>query len=213
MRNLKSNLIIAFVAIVLSSCSSSSSSSNEEPNLDPVESKKATNIYAPVTTDRTVNPPVESGDFTKFSLKTGTVVTDDSWDIALRGTTILINGGTQIGLTDEPTRTGDGALTLETGTFGSILEAPADANFKQDAAGVYALTKGSGNGWYTYNPQTNQISPIAGKVIIVKTNDAHYAKIEILSYYKDNDASNPVNGRYYTFNYVYNPNTGDKYLE
>ena len=104
-------------------------------------------------------------------------------------------------------------MALETGTFGSISEAPAAAAFKQDAAGTYALTKGSGNGWYTYNPQTNQISPIAGQVIVVKTNDGHYAKIEIISYYKDNDASNPANGRYYTFNYVYNPNAGEINLE
>lgn len=208
MRNLKSILVVAFVSLVITSCDNSN-----EPTLEPVESKTATNIHAPVTTDYTVNPPSESGEFTKFSLKTGTIVTDDSWDIALRGTSILVNGGTVIGLTDEPTRTGNGALALETGTFGSILEAPADANFKQDASGTYALTKGSGNGWYTYNPQTNQISPIAGKVIVVKTNDGYYAKIEIISYYKDNDATNPANGRYYTFNYVYNPNAGDKDLE
>lgn len=208
MRNLKSILVIAFIAIVVSSCNN-----NDGPVLEPVAAKTATNIYAPVTTDYSVNPPSEAGNFTKFSLKTGTVVSDDSWDIALRGTSIIVNGGSAIGLTDEPARTGTGALALETGTFGSISEAPAAAAFKQDAAGTYALTKGSGNGWYTYNPQTNQISPIAGKVIVVKTNDGHYAKIEIISYYKDNDASNPANGRYYTFNYVYNPNAGEINLE
>mgnify|MGYP000412674897 FL=1 len=208
MRNLKSILVIAFIAIVVSSCKE-----DDAPVLAPVASKSVTNIHAPLTTDYSVNPPSESGDFTKFSLKLGTVVSDDSWDIALRGTSIIVNGGSVIGLTDEPARTGTGALALETGTFGSISEAPAAADFKQDAADTYALTKGSGNGWYTYNPQTNQISPIAGKVIVVKTNDGHYAKIEIISYYKDNDASNPANGRYYTFNYVYNPNLGDNNLE
>ncbi|WP_299667565.1 HmuY family protein [uncultured Polaribacter sp.] len=208
MKNLKSILVIVFIAVVVSSCND-----NERTDLESVTSTTAINIHAPVTTDYTVNPPLESGDFTKFSFKTGTVVTNDSWDIALRGTTILVNGGTQIGLIDEPERTGNGALVLESGTFESIIEAPADTNFSQDASGVYALPKGSGNGWYTYNGQTNLISPIAGKVIVIKTNDGHYAKMEIVSYYKDNDTSNLDNGRYYTFNYVYNPNTGDKSLE
>ncbi|QTE23831.1 HmuY family protein [Polaribacter cellanae] len=209
MRNLKSILVLAFFAIIATSCSK-----NEEPTVEPVVSKKATNIYAPATSDRSVNPPVESGKFTKFSFKTGTVVTDNSWDIAFRATTILVNGGKKIGLVDEPERTGDGALALETSTFGSILEAPTNNNFKQDAPGAYALLTGSNNGWYSYSgPPTHTISPIAGKVLVIKTNDGHYAKVEILSYYKDSDSSKPANARYYTFNYVYNPNKGDKSLQ
>jgi hypothetical protein len=208
MGNLKSILVLAFLGILVSSCDN-----NDGETLEPVAARTVTNIHAPVSKDYSVNPPSEAGDFTKFSLKAGIVVSDDSWDIAFRGTSIIVNGGSAIGLTDEPVRTGVGALALETGTFGSISEAPAATAFKQDAPGTYALTKGSGNGWYTYNPQTNQISSIAGKVIVVKTNDGHYAKIEIISYYKDNDTSNPENGRYYSFNYIYNPNESDTNLE
>ncbi|MEE9408620.1 MAG: HmuY family protein [Polaribacter sp.] len=208
MRNLKSILVVVFVSLVITSCEK-----NNEPDLAPVESKTATNIHAPVTTDYTVSPPATSGEFTKFSFKTGTVVTDNSWDIAFRGTSILVNGGTQIGgLIDEPIRAGEAALSIETGTFTSVLEAPVDTNFKQDASSVYALTTGSGNGWYTYaGPPTHLINPIAGKVIVVKTNDGHYAKMEILSYYKDLDTSS--DSRYYTFNYIYNPNIGEKSFE
>ena len=61
-----------------------------------------------------------------------------------------------------------------------------------------------------YNFMNNQISPIAGKIIVIRTADNFYAKIEILSYYKDLDPSNPANGRHYTFNYVYQPNRGVK---
>jgi hypothetical protein len=206
MRNLKSILVIAFVSLIMTSCDD-----NDAPILEPVVSEQAINIEAPQVGGAGQGPI--SGEFTKFSFKTGGVVTDISWDIAFRGTTIIVNGGAAIGLSDEPARTGNGALALETGTLGSVLEAPADASFKQDATAVYALATGSGNGWYTYNPQVNQINPIAGKVIVIKTNDGHYAKMEIISYYKDLDASNPRNGRFYTFNYVYNPNLGDKSLE
>jgi hypothetical protein len=52
------------------------------------------------------------------------------------------------------------------------------------------------------------ITATAGKVIVLKTADGKYAKMEILSYYKDAPA--PVNplrdiARYYTFQYVYQP--------
>ncbi len=208
MRNLKSILIMAVVAITISSCEK-----NNEPILEPVESKTVTNFHAPQTTDFTKNPPATSGEFAKFSFKTGAKVTGDDWDIAFRGTRILVNGGTAIGLVDEPNRTANASLAIETGTFASIVKAPADSNFKQDAANTYALPHGSGKGWYTYNGQTNLVSRIAGKVIVVKTIEGNYAKMEITSYYKDNDSSNSANGRYYTFNYVYNPNAGDKSLE
>lgn len=206
MRNLKSIIVIVFINLVMTSCDD-----NDMPVLEPVVSEQAINIQAPQAGGAGQGPI--SGEFTKFSFKTGSVVTDASWDIAFRGTTILVNGGAAIGLSDEPTRTGTAALSLETGTLGSITEAPADTSFKQDAPDVYALPTGSGNGWYTYNPQVNQINPIAGKVVVIKTNDGFYAKMEIISYYKDLDASNPANGRFYTFNYVYNPNLGEKSLE
>ncbi len=206
MRNLKSILVVAFISLLMTSCSD-----NDEQVLEPVVFKQAKNIPAPQVGG--AGQGAISGEFTKFSFKSGTVVTDVSWDIAFRGTGILVNGGSVIGLADEPERSGSGSLALETGTFESVLEAPADVSFKQDATDFYALAIGSGNGWYTYNPQVNQINPISGKVVVVKTNDGHYAKMEIISYYKDLDASNPSNARFYTFNYVYNPNKGDKSLK
>lgn len=211
MNRLKLILSLLIISIVATSCSDN----NDNVNTLPVESKTVTNLPAPQTTDYTQNPPVTSGDFTKFSFKAGTAVTDDSWDVAFRGTTILVNGGAQIdGLTGQPARTGNAALSIETGTFASVITAPVDAAFSQDATTSYALATGSGNGWYTYaGPPTHLISPIAGKVIVVKTINGNYAKMEITSYYKDNDASNPANGRFYSFNYIYNPNVGDKNIQ
>jgi len=187
------------VSLFVTSCTS-----NDE-ELAPVVAKQAVNIHAPVTTDYTVNPPTEAGTFAKFSFETGTVVTDGAWDIAFRGTTILINGGAKVGLSDEPTRTGIGSLSLQTGTFAEILVAPNDSEFKQDESGTLALPKST---WYSYNPQNHLISAIAGKVLLVRTHNNHYVKMEILSYYKDQDTSK--DSRYYSFNYVYNPNIGDK---
>ncbi|WP_442266326.1 HmuY family protein [Tenacibaculum sp. ZS6-P6] len=210
MNQIKSIFSILFIAIVCISC-------NDEAKLVtlPVESKSITNLPALQDTDFTQNPPVTTGTFTKFSFKTGAVVTDDSWDIAFRGTTILVNGGTKVGgLSDEPERTGSAALAIQNGTFANITTAPEDTLFSQDASGSYALPTGSGNGWYSYaGPPSHLISPLAGKVIIVKTVDGNYAKLEILNYYKDNNPAVAENARYYSFNYVYNPNVGDKSIQ
>jgi hypothetical protein len=202
MKTIKSIFLITLVSLLITSCTSN------DVELEPVVAKQALNIYAPVTTDYTVNPPTEAGTFTKFNFEKGTVVTDDGWDIAFRGTTILVNGGVEVGFSDEPTRAGIGALSMQTGTFTEVLIAPNDAEFIQDQSGALALPKST---WYSYNGQTHQISPVAGKVLVVKTSNGHYAKMEILSYYKDQDTSK--DSRYYSFNYVYNPNIGDKNLE
>lgn len=53
------------------------------------------------------------------------------------------------------------------------------------------------------------ISLIAGKIIVIKTNDGKYAKLEIVSYYKNITGSETP---YYTFNYKYQPN-GSRTLE
>lgn len=202
MKTIKSILFITLTAILITSCSSN------EVEIEPVIAKQALNIHAPATTDYTVNPPAESGDFTKFSFSKGTIVTGDDWDVAFRGTTIIFNGGAKVGLSDEPARTGDGALSLQSGVFSEIVVAPDDTEFKQDKSGTLALPKST---WYSYNGQTHKISVVAGKVLVVKTNNGHYAKMEILSYYKDQDDTKDA--RYYSFNYIYNPNAGDKNLK
>ncbi|TDQ29930.1 HmuY family protein [Tenacibaculum caenipelagi] len=207
MRILKSILAITMLAFVTVSCSD-----NDESTLETVVSKKVENLHAKETNDYSVSPPLVSGEFVKFSFKTGGIVTGNNWDIAFRGTTILVNGGDKTGISGEPERTGNAALAIEEGVFADITVAPTDTDFVQDSEEGLALPKGT---WYTYNPANHLVSATAGKVIIVKTVDGHYAKMEILSYYKDMDSSNsadPVNSgaQYYTFNYVYNSNAGDK---
>ncbi|WP_417799539.1 HmuY family protein [Tenacibaculum sp.] len=207
MRVLKSILAITMLAFVAVSCSD-----NDDVVLEDVVVKKVENLHAKETSDYSVSPPLVSGEFVKFSFKTGEVVTGNNWDIAFRGTTILVNGGEKTGISGEPDRTGNAALVVVDGVFSEITSVTNDFNFVQDKEGNLALPKGT---WYTYSgPPQHKISPVAGKIIVVKTTDGTYAKIEILSYYKDMDSSNSSNpansgAQYYTFNYVYNPNIGD----
>ncbi len=155
------------------------------------------------------------GPFTKFSFETGAVTDSETdWDIAFRGLQIAVNGGTVTGSADEPIRNGDAAASIETGTFADITSAEG-LSYAQDADGSYAIPSGSDNGWYNYNPATFTVTPIPGRVLVIRTNDGKYAKLEILSYYRDAPAQpDPFmdESRVFTFNYVYNPNEGETSL-
>jgi hypothetical protein len=98
-----------------------------------------------------------------------------------------------------------------------LLEAPLEGYKSDNKNGATAAERNvlpvtSGAGWYTYVPASNLVSPIAGKVIVVKTSEGRYAKVEILSYYQNapaNPSPEPTGtdkDRYYTFRYVYQPN-------
>ena len=208
MNMLKKMTIASALIIGLSACSDDD---NNVPNLDPVTSDQVANLHAPQETDYTQNPPAASGDFVRFSFATGQTTTSDTeWDIALRGTTILVNGGTATGIAEEPSRNGNAGVYLVDDTFANVTEVNT-AGFNQDSAAGLALATGSDNGWYTYDPSVMAIRPIPGKVLVFRTHDGRYAKVEILSYYRDapaviteDIALNDL--RYYTFNYVYQPN-------
>ena len=178
----KSVLVVSIVSL-FASCSNDDDTT---PATVTLETKTFSNLYAPQTGGQ--GQPV-GGAFTKFSFSQNAVVTNDSWDIAFRGTTIVVNGGTAIGITDEPTRTGSGAVSILSNTLSAITTIPDASTFKQDATNTYAIPTGSGNGWYNYNATNNLITPIAGKVFVIKTHDGKYAKMEIISYYKDAPAN------------------------
>ncbi|TXN38356.1 hypothetical protein FVB32_08695 [Flagellimonas hymeniacidonis] len=170
------------------------------------------NLAAPQTGGQ--GEPV-GGPFAKFSFETGAITDSETdWDIAFRGTSIAINGGAVTGTTDEPARNGSGGAAIENGIFSEVTSA-VGLSFAEDADGAFAIPGGSDNGWYNYNPSTFTISPIPGKVLVIRTHDGKYAKVEILSYYRDAPAQpDPFvdESRVYTFKYVYNPNEGETSL-
>ncbi|MEK6152968.1 HmuY family protein [Flavobacteriaceae bacterium 3-367] len=202
-------MFLSLVAMVFMACSDD----DETPQLQAVESRTANNIPAPQTGEQ--GEPA-GGPFTKFSFATGAVTSSETdWDIAFRGTIIAVNGGAVTGTNDEPARNGNAAAFLATGTFASITNADG-LSFIQDADGAFAVPTGSDNGWYNYNFMTNVVSPIPGRILMVRTFDGKYAKVEFLSYYKDAPAApdgSVDEARYYTFNYIYNPNAGETSLE
>ena len=205
---MKTNFLkLSLLALIIFTASCSS---DDDKNTTPpaVVTTKVSDLPAPQTGG---GQTAASGEFTKFSFSENKIVTNDKWDIAFRGTTIIVNGGTKFNVEDagEPSRTGSAAVSIVSGTFASVTAFPEAATFKQDAATVYAIPTGSGNGWYNY--ANTVISPIAGKVFVVKTHDGKYAKFEILSYYKGApvtpDPSKTEDTRFYTFNFAYQANS------
>lgn len=89
--------------------------------------------------------------------------------------------------------------------FSEVTEAPT-AGYVQESASA-AIPTGSNNGWYNYaGPPNHTITPLAGKVFVIKTGAGKYAKMEFISYYKGAPAT--PNGlldisKYYTIRFVY----------
>lgn len=204
---------IQFLTVIALFIGFTSCNDTDNPLLE-IETDTISNLYAIEKggRDQQGNLLPVSGDFTKFDFETGKITTSETdWDIAFRGTSIIINGGASKETLDEPTRTGNAAIYIANATMASVTEV-TNSLFTQDSATGYAIATGSGNGWYTYaGAPTHLINPTAGKIIVIKTRNGNYAKIEILSYYKDApenpDAYTDLD-QYYTFNYVYQPNNG-----
>lgn len=193
--------------LILISCSSDNDSITPRAT---IEAQNISNLFAPQEGGQ--GQPT-SGAFTKFDVDTGAITDSETeWDLAFRGTTIAVNGGVETGTIDEPVRTSDVEIAIVDGIFEEVLEVPASATFNQDNPNSFAIPTGSGNGWYNYNPTTNILRPIPGKVFIIKTSENRYAKIEFLNYYQDAPSNiDPTihEPRYYTFRYIYNPNEND----
>ncbi|MDZ7878317.1 MAG: HmuY family protein [Saprospiraceae bacterium] len=154
--------------------------------------------------DIAANPSdAPSANYTFFSFEKGVLSVADSattnWDLAFRTTTILVNSGTS--------GPGTAQAAVFDGIFDQLTEVPANLTFTSDSPTAKAIPTGSGKGWYNYNTTTNIITPIAGKVMFVKTSSGKYAKFEIVSYYKGAPTTVGAGavGRYYTLRYAYQP--------
>ncbi len=148
-------------------------------------------VPAQTKTEKNLNA---KGVTTYYSLETGKIVKEtEKWDLAFNNTTIKVNSGVS--------GSGKVTATVLSGTsFDKVTRAPT-SGLKQDTQGASAIPPGSGNGWYTYDMGTHVLEPIAGRVIIVKTNSGRVAKLEILSYYYNQDEGNDTG--FYTFRYAF----------
>ena len=191
-------LMIAF-AVAFTAC-------DKEPSVDSVIESTITELDAqPDTLIMTNMGPVIEGDYTKFSFSEGGIVEGDDWDVAFRSTSIIVNGGVSSDIS-QPNRTGNAAVYLIDGIMDDITTVDTSL-LLQDGISSTAIIDDFGQmqmGWCVYDHITNLISPIAGKILVFRTHDNKYAKVEILNFY-DETISN-LYGGFYTFNYVYQSN-------
>ena len=198
---MKTIKLLALLAIFIG-FNSCSDNDDDGPTLLEVETELVTNLYAPQLGGQ--GQPI-SGDYKKFDFSTGTTTESTTdWDIAFRGTDIIINGGVSSGETDEPERTGNVEGYITNGTMAGVTSVDTSL-LDEDSANTHVMAN-----WYTYaGAPTHAINPTPGKILVIKTSDGRYAKIEILSYYENGEPNaGYTNYRYYTFNYVYQPNEG-----
>jgi hypothetical protein len=186
------SLLVALLSITLAACVTS------RPAAPPT-----------VVTVEDLDARGEDEHFTFYSLRENRLVpTADSasteWDLAFKSTTILVNGGAS----------GPGmgaAAVLEDTSFAAVTEAPPADSFAVDRGTdrmETAIPGGAGNGWYDYDFASGVVSPRPA-VLVVRTADGRYAKVEIESYYRGAPAPeelDPEEGfRYYTFRYLLQP--------
>ncbi len=113
----------------------------------------------------------------------------DKWDVAFDRVSILANNKGQMILKD----------------FDAVEIAPQDNYLTGESGSGVEIEDGQGKSWYHYNPDTHAVSAVDGRTFIVMTSQGTYAKLQILSYYKQED---PEKGapRFLTFRYAHQDN-------
>lgn len=201
------------VLLILSTCLFSCTKDETTIEL-PVTAITVSNL--PADTVLGINPttgmPMSAGKYTFYSLERNEIVPNSDsastkWDLAFASTKILTNSGTS--------GTGLGGAFIYTGLFDDVKTISSDSVFKTDnAPASYAIAYGSGKGWYVYDQLTSLITPLAGRVLVIRTASGKYAKLEVINYYKGgvtlpitaSDSDKLSKQRYYTFRYTYQSN-------
>jgi hypothetical protein len=149
-----------------------------------------------------------TGKFEKFSFSEGDTVTHENWDVAFSGTTIIVNGGDSYSV-NQPERTGNAAVYIATGIMSDIRTVDLTKLEQDNASGPAIIddlgVPPPGEGWASYDMVAHILSPTPGRILVFRTHDNKYAKMEILYFY---DTPNPIPsegdfGGFYTFNYAY----------
>jgi hypothetical protein len=179
---------------------------NSDDDFTPAEVDTVRNLPADPPVSIGPMGPVGTGKYTFFNFETNAIVANsdsatNKWDIGFRATSIIFNSGVS--------GPGVASAQIVDGIFNELTIAP-EAGYKIDATGAFVIPGISGQGWYTYtgpagNP-ANVILPVPGRIIVVKTNEGNYVKMEILSYYRDNPPVSTLTqespSRYMTFRFA-----------
>ncbi|MDO5608801.1 MAG: HmuY family protein [Capnocytophaga sp.] len=192
------------VLFAMTSCSSDDDDNKGDYTFTSTNQVSVQDIQAYETLDVTTQRPTFVG-FTKVKLTaTEAIPTEgDDWDIAFNTWDIYLNAGANVTIGEKTlTKTSNNvAYYIADGTLENITV--ADFSKFEDKQKIEYTE------WGTYVPTTRILSPIAGKIIVLRTNDGKYAKIQIDSYYQGKaDQTDPATAAYklgfFSFTYIYN---------
>ena len=167
--------------------------------------------------------PDDIDGWTKFDFSTGEKVDENSpdWDVAFSGHFIIVNGGEKTeGFKKEPERTGKAAGAILTDTTFEEVTDVSEVEWRQDTAEEHAIDEdvmSKEKGVFSYNFPKHLVYTIKDRVLVFRTCEGKYAKMQILSYYQGFKKEEDIPVRsydfgYYTFQYAYNP-SGDTNLD
>ena len=200
--------LAALVSLLFLTACDINSGTDDEPN--EIVAERVTDFAADPFVGFVDGRPVGTGKYAFFSLQTGLEIdaadsASTAWDIALQGTDMIVNGGSS--------GPGQGGAQVVEGIFEEIMEAPATGWVVDSDQGT-AIVAGSGNGWYNYNPASMVVSPMPGRVLLIRTADGRFAKIKIISYYRGAPETPTAESeaRFYTFDYVFQPDGSRSFL-
>ena len=210
---MKNNLIYTLIVIIsILGYSCDEDDNGQEYIKPPIGEGVYDNLHAP-----------EGGDFVKLKFVPDpstpkALITDseNNWDIAFRGTMIIVNGGVKTGSGNEPERVSSPQISayidILNMNFNDVSKSPELFNRENwDKAGQPKIPNISGQGWF--EDDGTYITPLKDKTIVLRTTDNYYVKIGMYSYYKDALPETTDDPAYYSFKYSFNPNYGISTLD
>ncbi|GAA4784430.1 HmuY family protein [Olivibacter ginsenosidimutans] len=185
--------LIGFAAFATSCSKDDDNGPAPESELEVVQVKDLDGTKKQVVKDKDGNDvEVAASVYYDFSAGKEVDSTSTTWDIKFNSTNLELGNGA--------------TAQLVSGVFSELVTAPSDG-YSTEAIKT----------WYNYTNMTepqHAILPKPGTIIVLKTHDGKYVKVEIISYYKGNpdtttaafaDLSTRPAARFYTFNYVVQP--------
>jgi len=200
--------LVLFASVALATFSSCGKKEEAQPV--PAQSVTIRDLPAdpPTGSDQKGNFTGQTGKPYLLDIKTGKQVPNeeentDKWHVGFR------IGSRKINITVNGGISGPGGCSAQivNGVFDSYKNAPAEG-YLQDSDASLAIPNAMPSSWVEYNRTTHTLTPKAGTIIVLKTGEGRYAKIEIISFYKGAPGSPTLQNQlgYFTLRYVYQPN-------
>ncbi len=146
-----------------------------------------------------------------FSMTTNGLVDSSNklttnWDIAftnLYNSYVTVNNGSISYSPGYGDASAAGSIWVVNRSFDSVTTVPSEAADSLGSVGYQGYPNANWTGWYNYNMSTHIITPIASTTLVIKLVSGKYAKLDMISIYKNNPASPTLSDtlQYLTFKY------------